>query len=175
MGCGTSAVVARISSHHELLPETLVDKVDFGDHEAAAQIAADILREKRRTSPETLTYLHAHFRVEDQLNAYADTIVKAEVVPPMQYRFAPIDETTRFILPIWCYRAPGKGIYHDYLVSYYQEAALERLLDRYPRASALARQRRRASTMSRCLVGIGRGISRRRLMRKGRASAVFHT
>ena len=38
----------------------------------------------------------------------------------MHYRFTPLDDSTRFILPIWCYRAAGKGIYHDYLVSYYQ-------------------------------------------------------
>ena len=47
----------------------------------------------------------------------------------MQYRFAPIDDTTRFILPIWCYRGP-QGIYHDYLVQYYNDAALNGLLDR---------------------------------------------
>jgi hypothetical protein len=35
-------------------------------------------------------------------------------------------------LPIWCYRAAGKGIYHDYLVTYYQSVALEHLLDAYP-------------------------------------------
>lgn len=132
LGCGTPSIVARISSHRELLPEHLVDKVDFGDHDAAARRAADILREQRRTSQATLDHLHANFRVEDQLNAYAETILTAEAAPPMQYRFAPLDESTRFILPIWCYRAGSKGIYHDYRVTYLQDAALERLLDAYP-------------------------------------------
>ena len=41
LGCGTPAIVARISSHRELLPESLVDKVDFGDHDTAPAIAAE--------------------------------------------------------------------------------------------------------------------------------------
>jgi glycosyltransferase involved in cell wall biosynthesis len=132
LGCGTPSIVARISSHRELLPEHLVDKVDFGDHDTAASLAADILRGRRRTAKGTLDYLHEHFRLDAQLNAYAETILNAKTAAPMQYRFAPIDDATRFILPIWCYRARAKGIYHDYLVSYLQDAALNGLLDRFP-------------------------------------------
>ncbi len=132
LGCGTPAIVARISSHRELLPENLVDKVDFGDHDTAARIAADILREKRTTPQATLDYLHRHFSLSDQLNAYAETILNAKLAQPMQYRFAPIDGSTRFKLPIWCYRSATRGIYHDYLVSYTQSAPLESLLDRFP-------------------------------------------
>lgn len=132
LSCGTPSIVARISTHRELLPENLIDKVDFGDHDEAARIAAEILREERRTSPATLDYLHANFRLEDQLNGYAETILTAETAPPMHYRFVPIDESTRFNLPIWCYRAGAKGIYHDFLVTYLQDAALEGLLDAYP-------------------------------------------
>jgi glycosyltransferase involved in cell wall biosynthesis len=132
LGCGTPVVVARISSHRELLPENLIDKVDFGDHDTAAQITADILRTGRRTSAETMAYLHTNFRVEDQLNGYAETILNATTVQPMQYRFAPLDDSTRWRLPIWCYRAGDKGIYHDYLVSYLQDAALNALLDVFP-------------------------------------------
>ncbi|MCC6802178.1 MAG: glycosyltransferase family 4 protein [Anaerolineae bacterium] len=132
LGCGTPSIVARISTHRELLPDYLIDKVDFGDHDTAARIAAEILRDERRTSPATLDYLHANFRLEDQLNAYAETILSAEAAPPMRYRFAPLDESTRFSLPVWCYRAGAKGIYHDYLVTYLQDAALENLLDAYP-------------------------------------------
>ncbi len=144
LGCGTPSIVARISSHRELLPESLIDKVDFGDHDTAAQIAAEILRGKRRTPQATLDYLHAHFSVSEQLNAYAETILNARVAPPMHYRFTPIDNSTRFILPIWCYRAGRKGIYHDYLVRYYQDAALENLLDAHPQGFTFARRRRGA-------------------------------
>lgn len=138
LGCGTPSIVARISSHRELLPENLIDKVDFGDHDTAASIAADILRAKNRTPQATLDYLHQHFRVEDQLNAYAETILSAEVATPMQYRFAPLDDSTRFSLPIWCYRAGEKGIYHDYLVTYYRSQPLETLLDVHPHGFTFA-------------------------------------
>ncbi|HVU11156.1 MAG TPA: hypothetical protein VHD90_07750, partial [Phototrophicaceae bacterium] len=131
-GCGTPAIVARISSHRELLPENLVDKVDFGDHDTAARLAADILRAKHHTPQATLDYLHEHFSLSAQLNAYAETILNARLAQPMQYRFSPIDGSTRFKLPIWCYRSAARGIYHDYLVSYTQSAPLEALLDRFP-------------------------------------------
>ena len=132
LGCGTPVIVARVSTHRELLPDSLIDKVDFGDHDTAAAIAAGILRGKRRTPPATLDYLHANFSIEQQLNAYAETILNAQVAAPMHYRFTPIDDATRFALPIWCYRAGAKGIYHDYLVTYLRDAALESLLDAHP-------------------------------------------
>ncbi|MFN8448219.1 MAG: glycosyltransferase [Anaerolineae bacterium] len=37
----------------------LIDKVDFGSHDTAARLAADILRGRRRTPQATLDYLHA--------------------------------------------------------------------------------------------------------------------
>jgi hypothetical protein len=85
-----------------------------------------------------MEYLHAHFRMEDQLNAYAETILNAKAVQPMQYRFASLDDSTRFRLPIWCYRAGAKGIYHDYLVSYFKDAALNGLLDAAPNGFTFA-------------------------------------
>src|SRR5690606_22218393 len=108
LGCGTPSVVARVSTHRELLPDALIDKVDFGDHDTAAQIAAQILRGRRRTPQPTLGYLHQHFSLKTQLNAYAETILNARVAEPMTFRVAPIEETTRFILPVWCYRAAAK-------------------------------------------------------------------
>jgi hypothetical protein len=85
-----------------------------------------------------LDYLHENFRVEDQLNAYAETILNAEAAAPMQYQFSALGDETLFRLPIWCYRAGAKGIYHDYLVTYYHEAALETLLDQYPKGFQFA-------------------------------------
>ena len=72
------------------------------------------------------------------MNAYAETILSAEAAAPMQYRFAPLDEATRFMLPVWCYRAGAKGVYHDYLVTYYHDAAFESLLDAHPRGFTFA-------------------------------------
>lgn len=132
LGCGTPSIVARISTHRELMPDSLIDKVDYGDHDSAAQIAADILRSGRRTSPEAVAYLHEHFDIAAQLNGYATTITGAKVAAPMPFRAVAIDDATRFALPVWCYRSPKLGVYHDFHVNYLRDAALEALIDAYP-------------------------------------------
>jgi glycosyltransferase involved in cell wall biosynthesis len=131
LGCGTPSIVVRVSSHREILPEHLVDKVDFGDHEAAAELAAAIIREGRRASNATIEYLHAHYRLEDQLAQYADAILNAEIAPPLEYRYTPITGETRFRLAPWCYEAPN-GIYHDYRADYYDLLDLRDLVRALP-------------------------------------------
>src|SRR5690606_4944228 len=85
LGCGTPSVVARIATHRELLPDNLVDKVDFDDAASAAEIVHEILSTERPTSPETLDYLKVHYNFKDQLAAYAETIENAKVSKPMQF------------------------------------------------------------------------------------------
>ncbi len=130
-GCGTPAVASRISSHRELLPEHLAYKVDYGDIQGAAALAAAIIQENRRTSPQTLAYLHTHYGVQQQLEQYAHAILGAQLVEPLRYQLQPITAHTRFQLPVWCYRAE-RGIYHDFLARFRSLAALNALLDRYP-------------------------------------------
>jgi hypothetical protein len=131
LGCGTLSIPARISSHRELLPEHLVDKVDYGDIETAARIAADIIRENRRTSPETMRYLHEHYSVQKQRAAYADAILNAQVREELRYQLAPINNQMRFVLPSWCYRA-SRGIYHDFHAGYLESRELDQLVLQYP-------------------------------------------
>ncbi len=50
LGCGTPSIVVRIASHRELLPEMLVDKVDYDDTETAAAAG-------RRHHPREAPYL----------------------------------------------------------------------------------------------------------------------
>jgi hypothetical protein len=121
----------RIASHRELLPEALIDKVDYDDIESAARIAAAIIQEKRRTSPETMAYLHTNYGVEKQRAAYADAILNAQVQPEMPYELRPINPDTIFKLAPWCYRA-ARGIYHDFRVEYLQSNALNTLLAHFP-------------------------------------------
>lgn len=130
LGCGTPSIAARISSHRELLPEGLSDKVDFNDHETAAALAADIITTGRKPQQAALDYLHAHYRIEDQLNRYAGAILNAEIAPPLPYTFTPITEATRWQPGIWCYLAPGRGVYHDYKADYLPDAALMALMER---------------------------------------------
>jgi glycosyltransferase involved in cell wall biosynthesis len=128
LGCGTPSVVARIATHRELLPDNLVDKVDYDDADTAAAIVAEILSSKRRTSSESLDYLKTHYNFVDQLAAYAETIENAQVARPMQFKPQAITESTAFTLAPWCYITQGR-IYHDFHADYRTDAALIALLE----------------------------------------------
>lgn len=131
LGCGTPVVVSRISSHRELLPENLVDKVDFDDAERAAAYAARIITNRERTRAETLAYLHQRYSIEQQLEGYAAAILNAKIVPEMRYEATPRSAETRYILPVWCYEAT-RGIYHDFRSQYRKLPELADLLRIYP-------------------------------------------
>ncbi|MDX1991450.1 MAG: glycosyltransferase family 4 protein [bacterium] len=131
LGCGTPTIAARISTHRELLPDHLLDKVDYGDIETAAHLAAQIIRERRQPSPETLAYLYAHYSIEKQLAGYASIILNAERSAPLTYQHPTLDEQTRYQLAPWCYLA-SQGIYHDFRADYYTGTELRRLIEHYP-------------------------------------------
>ncbi len=131
LGCGTPSVVARISSHREILPESLIDKVDYDDADAAAERAATILIERRRTPAATLDYLQTHYRVEGQLQRYADAIEHAAVLDELRYEYRPLTSDTRFRLAPWCYLA-RRGIYHDYRADYLESPGLRELAALFP-------------------------------------------
>src|SRR5690606_9431886 len=127
LGCGTPSIAARITTHRELLPPHLIDTVDFDDAERAAAIADEIIRTKRRTSPEAMASLHQHYGTERQLSAYAEPILNAQVAAPPEYRHPPRDGSTPHILAPWCYRS-ARGIYHDFRADYAELGLLDTLL-----------------------------------------------
>ncbi|MGJ3241251.1 MAG: glycosyltransferase family 4 protein [Anaerolineae bacterium] len=127
MGCGTPTVVARIATHRELLPEHLIDKVNFGDAETASEIVEEILDTERATSRETLDYLKLNYNFEDQLAQYAEVIENAQITEPMSFQPQPIHDSTRFKLAPWCY-ATDQRIYHDFHADYRNDPALVDLL-----------------------------------------------
>lgn len=144
LGCGTPSIAARISTHRELLPDTLLDKVDFDDADAAAARAADIIRESRRTSPQTLAYLHEHYSVRQQLAAYADTILNAQAAASLAYQHPRIDDLTPYKLAPWCYQSASGRIYHDFRAEYRSLGAVMDLLNQYPNGISIAQAKTHA-------------------------------
>jgi glycosyltransferase involved in cell wall biosynthesis len=132
LGCGTPSIPARVSSHRELLPEHLIDRVDFNDIEGAARITAEIIATRRRTSAETMTYLHTHYSLHRQRAAYADVILNARCLGGLRYQLTPLNDDTRFVLPVWCYQSPSRGIYHDFRMDYQQSGGFNDLIAAYP-------------------------------------------
>jgi glycosyltransferase involved in cell wall biosynthesis len=113
LACGTPSLVARVGVHRTLLPDGLIDKVPFGDLDAAVETADAILRDGRRVRPETLDYLHQHMDFDKQVNAYAQIITGAAKRPQMQLsNFKPNPDTAYKLAP-WC-DLSGDRVYHDY-------------------------------------------------------------
>jgi glycosyltransferase involved in cell wall biosynthesis len=132
LACGTPSIAAKIATHRELLPDTLLDKVDYDDNAAMAKIAAEIILSGRRTSPETLAYLRDHYSISRQRERYAEMILNAEIAPPLMYQYHALDENTRFKLAPWCYASEWGRVYHDFRADYASIGVLGTLLDQSP-------------------------------------------
>ncbi len=132
LGCGTPAIVSRVAAYRDLLPDEHIERVDYGDIEAAVHIADAILRERRRTPAATLAYLKANFSLEAMVERYADIIVNAQKKPPLRYRVPLLDNKTRYHLAPWCAMSSSRGIYHDFRAEYRADAALMRLARAHP-------------------------------------------
>lgn len=113
LACGTPSVVARVGVHRTLLPDGLIDKVDYGDIQAAADRVAEIIRTGRQVSSETMTFLHAHLDYARQVSGYAQIITQAQKKPPMAYAPVQPGPETPYRLAPWCYLSQD-AIYHDF-------------------------------------------------------------
>lgn len=131
LGCGTPSIAARVTTHRELLPDSLMYKVDFGDVDHAAELAARVIMGREEVAAETTMYLRSHYGVEQQLAAYADVILTADLQSPMQYQPFTVKAATRYVLAPWCYVA-GHGVYHDYLATYEKMDDIVSLCNRHP-------------------------------------------
>lgn len=123
LACGTPVIVARVGAYRQMLPDSLVDVVDYGDTDTAANIAADIIRQRRRVDDATFTWLHTHFTQQDMVEAYAEIILNAHRPQPMPYQPSLTTDATRFVLAPWCYIARD-SIYHDFRAEYESDAQL---------------------------------------------------
>lgn len=125
LACGTPAIVSKVGPARELLPDSLMDKIAYGDHDHAAQIAARIIHNNEGTAPDTLRDLRTRFQQPDMAAAYADVILNATKRPPLSYQAAPtVTADTHFVLPAWVYRTDDGRLYHDFRAEYQAETTV---------------------------------------------------
>ncbi len=132
LACGTPCVVARVGAYRGMLPEHLVDLVDYGDVMAAAEAAYRIISQEQRAAPATLKWLYTHFSQETMVKAYADIILNAQKLAPMPYQHPVFTPKTRWMLAPWCFVSHGR-VYHDFLGEFVADSALAALVYKYPR------------------------------------------
>ena len=144
LGCGTPAIVSRVATYRDLLPDEHINRVDYGDVDAAAALAHKILSRRLRASPATLSYLRAEFSLDAMVSRFADLILNAEKKAPLRYRLPKLNQDTIYRLAPWCYVSPHRGIYHDFRAAYQRDDELIGLAADYPagfRGSAVNRAR----------------------------------
>lgn len=132
LACGTPAIVARVATHRSLLPDALIDKVHYDDHDAAARLAAAVWRERRPVASATQRYLHTHFDVQTQLEGYARVILQARKREKVERRVRPLTMQTRYRLAPWCYTWGEGMVFHDFLAQHTAMPALSQLAASFP-------------------------------------------
>ncbi len=131
LACGTPAIVSRVSSNRDLLPDELLPKVHFNDVDSAARLTADVLNSGGRTPEATLQFMKEHYGVDDQCRAYAETILDAVKRPPMRYKLSVTQHDSSFVLAPWCYYW-SDWIYHDYRAEHVQNEVLVKIALKFP-------------------------------------------
>jgi glycosyltransferase involved in cell wall biosynthesis len=132
LGCGTLPIVSRVATYRDLLPDEHINRVDYGDVDEIVRLTLAILSEKRRTSPETLSYLKSEFSLETMTTRYADVILNAKKKPSLHYSIPQLTDDTHYKLSPWCYMTQNNEIYHDFHYGYIDDAQLADLLSEHP-------------------------------------------
>lgn len=128
LACGTPSVVSNVGVHRTLLPDDLIEKVDYGDISGAAKSLMDIIESKRGVSTETMAYIQGNLDYEAQMEAYGQIITSASKKTPTSFKVPDDDQDTKFYLAPWCY-FKGDQIYHDFHGRFEGAAILHDLLD----------------------------------------------
>lgn len=132
LGCGTPAILSRVATYRDLLPDEHVERVDYGDIDSTVECAHAILSEKRRTSAATLVHLESEFSQQKMVTRYADVILNARKRPHLPYRVPRFNDEARYRLAPWCYLSPHSGIYHDFLSVWREDERLIEMANKEP-------------------------------------------
>lgn len=124
--CGTPAIVSRSGTHRTQLPDDLIFKVDPGDITQAAELAAEIIKGRKRVSQDAREEILRRFSLEKQLLSYESIISGCEKRAPLNYQQPGWQKGGSFKLAPWCFMTQGR-IYHDYKNRYFTARDIEGL------------------------------------------------
>lgn len=127
LACGTPSVVARVGVHRTLLPDNLVDKVNYGDVEAAVERILAILAGSRADQSAVLAYLQENLDYHRQVSAYVEIITHCKKRELLHFCHPQATPDQRFGLAPWC-SVVGEHIFHDFKAEYIESPDLVALL-----------------------------------------------
>lgn len=113
LACGTPSIVARVGVHRTLLPDDLIDKVDYDDIQGAATRVLAILGGKAAPEADVIAYLKEKFDIKEQLNAYGEIILNCEKREKLLFLAPALKMDQAYALAPWCYFKEDL-IYHDF-------------------------------------------------------------
>lgn len=127
LACLTPSVVVNVGVHRTLMPDNLLDKVDYGDINQAVEKVARIV-EGRSTPWEKIThFLHNHLDFNRQVESYADIILNCRKREPIQFHPPQTTQQQDYQLAPWCYLKDDM-IYHDYQAEFESAGPLAELM-----------------------------------------------
>jgi hypothetical protein len=138
IACGTPALVTNVAAHADSVPDTLIPKLPFGQLDAIAEAALNLLLSQPTIAPHAREFLNEHFSFARMVESYERLIVTSTVEKPLPIEL--IDELgsdSRVRLAAWC-RDDAFGIYHDYQYRHYVD----------PKLVLLARSARQSVTVA---------------------------
>lgn len=134
LACGTPSVVAQVGVHRTMLPDDLIDKVNFGDIDAAAERVLAILDGARQDQKEVLDYLKWTMDIHYQVTTYSEIITQCKKREALTFSMPQYRQDQPYALAPWCYM-DGERIYHDFHMKYEHDQVLTRLLMAWPTLS----------------------------------------
>ncbi|NLN70227.1 MAG: glycosyltransferase family 4 protein [Chloroflexi bacterium] len=123
LACGTPSIVAQVGVHRTLLPDHLIDKVDFGDTEGAVNRVLAILAGRRENHSDVLPYLQEHLNYHRQVSTYGEIITRSQKRQSLQFIPPQPAPDQLYSLAPWCFLT-GERIYHDFRGEYFHDQAL---------------------------------------------------
>lgn len=127
--CGTPAIISRVGAQRYILPEEIAYKVDYKDHETAAQMLAKVLSQNKPVHTEDIrSYIRQHFDEQLMIEGYARELTSVSKQPMLQEKnHITWNLDDQLTTPAWC-SLTSSGYYNDYLYDYVQDADLSRVV-----------------------------------------------
>ena len=131
LACGTASIVARVGVHRTNMPDDLIDKVNYGDIDAAVERLLAILAGERQNKSDILDYLKTTMDFERQVTSYSEIITACGKREPLQFVPPQYEDHQPYALAPWC-DVDGERIFHDFRGIFEDDQRLTDLLREAP-------------------------------------------
>ncbi len=113
LACGTPSIVAKVGVHRTQMPDDMIDKIDPGNIDQAAERIVTILEGRPSRHEAILEFIKSNMDVEKQRDGYAQIITNCQKRTPLRFSPGKAVENQPFELAPWCYLDDDK-IFHDF-------------------------------------------------------------